>query len=285
MSRAGASGGPAARTRATRAVVERFAALHAAGDVAGCRRLLAPAVVGQSPWVASNLELDGYDAVAALLEGTAALWAERRETIAAVGAGPDAGWFESRLQGTAAASGEPVELDVVTVLGVDADGHVTSVRAYGDTTPFGLPAGGSPPLITGPPAGHGGAAGRPRGATETLIARYFALVGAGEIDAVLACFEEDGSFQPPPAPEPFRGAAAIRAFFEGLVPLFAERHEWTTRVVVDGPLALAELVFEAKRHDGQWVRFENCNVFRLRGGRFGDVRVYGDAAAMRRQLA
>lgn len=284
MSRAGAGNGPAARRRAALGLVERFAVLHADGDLAGCASLLARDARGQSTLVAGNVPVDGADAAAALLEGAAALWARRQETVTAIGAGPDAGWIESRVEGTTAA-GAAAALEAVTVLGLDGDGRVSSLRVYADTTAFALGAGGgpaSPPLLTGGPEHEAPA---PAPGHEALIARYFGLVGAGEIDAVLACFEEDGSFQPPPAPEPFRGHAAIRGFFEGLIPLFALRHEWTTRVVVDGELGLAELVFEAELHDGRHVRFENCNVFRFRGGRFGDVRVYGDAAGMRAQLA
>lgn len=121
-------------------------------------------------------------------------------------------------------------------------------------------------------------------ARRALIERYFALVGAGEIDAVVACFAEDGSFWPPLAPQPLRGHAAIRAFFEGLIPLFEQRHEVTTRVVVDGDRGLSELVFDATFPDGRTVHFENCNSFTFRGAVFGDVRVYADAAEMRRQL-
>lgn len=117
-----------------------------------------------------------------------------------------------------------------------------------------------------------------------LIARYFAAVGAGDIDAVVGCFAEDGSFWPPLSPEPLRGHAAIRAFFEGLIPLFRARHEVTTRVVVDGDRALSELVFDAEFHDGRTVHFENCNTFTFRDGLFHDVRVFADAAEMRRQL-
>ena len=116
------------------------------------------------------------------------------------------------------------------------------------------------------------------------IEEYFRLVGAGDVDGVVACFAEDGSFWPPLAGEPFRGHVAIRTFFEGLIPLFSSRHEVTTRVIVDGDRGLSELVFEAELIDGRRVRFENCNTYAFRGGRFGDVRVYADAAAMRRQL-
>ena len=102
-------------------------------------------------------------------------------------------------------------------------------------------------------------------ARRALIERYFALVGAGEIDAVVACFAEDSSFWPPLAPQPLR-------------------HEVTTRVVVDGDRGLSELVFDATFPDGRTVHFENCNSFTFRGALFGDVRVYADAADMRRQL-
>lgn len=119
---------------------------------------------------------------------------------------------------------------------------------------------------------------------RALIEEYFRLVGAGDVDGVVACFAEDGSFWPPLAGEPFRGHVAIRTFFEGLIPLFSSRHEVTTRVIVDGDRGLSELVFEAELVDGRRVRFENCNTYAFRGGRFGDVRVYADAAAMRRQL-
>lgn len=283
MSRAGAGNGPAARRRAAFDLVERFAVLHADGDLAGCAALLARDARGQSTLVAGNVPVDGADAAAALLEGAGALWARSQETVTAIGAGPDAGWIETRVEGTTAA-GAAATLEAVTVLGVDGEGRIASVRVYADTTAFALGAGaaGAPPLLTGGPEGEQPA---PASGHAALIARYFGLVGAGEIDAVVACFEEDGSFQPPPAPEPFRGHAAIRGFFEGLIPMFAHRHEWTTRVVVDGEAGLAELVFEAELHDGRHVRFENCNVFRFRGGRFGDVRVYGDAAGMRAQLA
>jgi ketosteroid isomerase-like protein len=122
-------------------------------------------------------------------------------------------------------------------------------------------------------------------AYRELIARYFRLIGQGDIEGVVACFAEDGTFWPPVAPEPLRGHVAIRAFFEGLIDAFDARHEVTTRVVVDGDRALSELVFDAELPDGRPVHFENCNTYTFRDGRFGDVRVFADAAGMRRQMA
>lgn len=121
-------------------------------------------------------------------------------------------------------------------------------------------------------------------AERELIETYFRSVGAGDVEAVVACFAEDGSFWPPLAAEPFRGHPAIRAFFEGLIPLFRARHEVTTRVIVDGDRGLSELVFDAELVDGRSVHFENCNTYVFRDGRFAEVRVYADAAAMRRQF-
>ena len=117
-----------------------------------------------------------------------------------------------------------------------------------------------------------------------LIEEYFRSVGAGDVERVVACFAADGSFWPPLAEEPIRGHAAIRAFFEGLIPLFSSRHEVTTRVIVDGDRGLSELIFDAVLVDGRSVHFENCNTYVFRDGRFGDVRVYADAASMRRQF-
>jgi ketosteroid isomerase-like protein len=121
-------------------------------------------------------------------------------------------------------------------------------------------------------------------AYRALIEEYFRLVGAGDIEGVVACFAEDGSFWPPLTPEPLHGHEQIRAFFAGLIPLFVSRHEVTTRVIVDGERGLSELVFDAELSDGQPVHFENCNTYVFRSGRFGDVRVLADAADMRRQL-
>ena len=117
-----------------------------------------------------------------------------------------------------------------------------------------------------------------------LIEEYFRSVGAGDVERVVGCFAEDGSFWPPLAEEPIRGHVAIRVFFEGLIPLFSSRHEVTTRVIVDGDCGLSELIFDAVLVDGRSVHFENCNTYVFRDGRFGDVRVYADAASMRRQF-
>lgn len=54
--------------------------------------------------------------------------------------------------------------------------------------------------------------------------------------------------------------------------------------MIDGDRGISELVFEGELKGGGRVRFENCNAYVFRDGRFAHVRVYGDAADMRRQL-
>jgi ketosteroid isomerase-like protein len=118
----------------------------------------------------------------------------------------------------------------------------------------------------------------------SLIDYYFRAVVDGRVDDILSCFCEDGSFHPPFADRPFTGYDELRAFFESLLTRFVDRSEDTTRVVVDGDRAFSELVLEGDAPDGRHVRFENCNVYRFRDGRFAAIRVYGDAATMRRQI-
>lgn len=116
----------------TRPLVERFAALHAAGDTAGIGALLAPNAVMQT--TLSALDATGAREVEELLATTLQLWGDRHETVVAVLADAESGGVESTVRGTTAA-GALTEVGVVTALGL-ADGQIASIRVYCDTTPF-----------------------------------------------------------------------------------------------------------------------------------------------------
>lgn len=119
-------------TAANRALVERFAALHAAGDTAGIAGLLAPGVVMRSTLAATPAE--GAAAVEQLLAAGIGLWAERRETTVSAIADSASGGVESAVEGTTAA-GHEARVRAVTALGLE-DGRIASLRVYCDTTPF-----------------------------------------------------------------------------------------------------------------------------------------------------
>ena len=117
-----------------------------------------------------------------------------------------------------------------------------------------------------------------------LVARYFAAVDDERIDDIVDCFNADAAIRFSFHHEPVRGHAALREFFAAHVARFAEHRDVVTRVVADGDLAISEIVFDATTADGRPVHLETCNVYRFRGGRFQDVRVYLDTVEMARQL-
>lgn len=119
---------------------------------------------------------------------------------------------------------------------------------------------------------------------ERLILDYFRAVDEERIDDVVACFEEDATIRFAFHAEPVRGHDALRAFFAAHVDRFAEHVDRVTRILVDGDLAISELVFDATTTDGRPVHLENCNVYRFRNGRFHEVRVHLDTVTMGRQL-
>lgn len=119
---------------------------------------------------------------------------------------------------------------------------------------------------------------------EALIRAYFLAVDEERIDDVVSCFCEDGSFSFPMLDEPVTGHAALQEFFTAHVARFSSHVDRVARVLADDDRAVSELVFDAETVDGKPVHLENCNVYRFRGGKFAEVRVYADSFELRRQL-
>lgn len=117
----------------SRAAVERFARLHAAGDAAGCAALVTEGAVMRSTLVAGVAE--GRAAVEQMLAAGLARWAERDETVVAVLVDGGSAAIQSTVTGRTA-DGTEAELGVAVAIGLDGD-RIASLRVYADTTPFG----------------------------------------------------------------------------------------------------------------------------------------------------
>lgn len=114
------------------------------------------------------------------------------------------------------------------------------------------------------------------GLIDLAINRYFGNVDAKNLDATLACFNDEALFCVQTAFARHAGKTAIRRMF---VDLFGA---WTTLVhkdfvcTVDEKHGRITAAFEAvlTGHDGKIVRFSNTNFWRIRGGKFQEVHVY-----------
>lgn len=122
----------------------------------------------------------------------------------------------------------------------------------------------------------------PRANLVQQVERYFAAVDHKALDAVLACFTSDAVFTIATFDTVYRGRdTEIRGMFERLFARYEGIWHGEFEHVVEPPTLIATRfrVLNTAADGRQWKK-NNCNFFRLRDGRFDDVRVYmsGDNA-------
>jgi len=107
---------------------------------------------------------------------------------------------------------------------------------------------------------------------------YFAAVNETRLDDLARVFAEDAVLKFPML-EPLRGRAAIRAFYEGVLQFYPERHDLVTRwFVSDAGDVAAEIHFEGKTTTGRPVVFDAVDLFRVAGGEIRELLIFYDSA-------
>jgi uncharacterized protein (TIGR02246 family) len=118
-----------------------------------------------------------------------------------------------------------------------------------------------------------------REAARTLFERRRRAWLGGDLDAYLACWAEDMTFQSPVHARPLRGRAAfgelVRASFAAMRPLRFD----VTRLAVDGDAILAAWTIAVERRDdGRRLEWSGMSVADVRGDLIVAWREYWNPA-------
>jgi ketosteroid isomerase-like protein len=111
---------------------------------------------------------------------------------------------------------------------------------------------------------------------DLAINRYFANVDAKNMDATLACFNEEALFCVQTAFTRHSGKAEIARMFEDFFGSYANIVHKDFTCTVDGKNGRIAASFEAvlTGHEGNVTRLFNTNFWRVRDGKFQEVYVY-----------
>ena len=111
---------------------------------------------------------------------------------------------------------------------------------------------------------------------ELATLRYFGNVDKKDMDAALACFNDEALFCVQTAFTRHAGKAAIKRMFEDFFGAFETIVHRDFTCTVDERNGRITASFEAvlTGHDGSVTRFFNTNFWRIRDGRFQEVYVY-----------
>jgi ketosteroid isomerase-like protein len=115
-------------------------------------------------------------------------------------------------------------------------------------------------------------------ADERTVRELFAALDAGDTAHALALMTDDVGFRFGSA-EPTVGRAAVAANATAMAATIASLHHELLAVwTVDEPesAVICEMAVTYHRNDGASLTLPCLNVFRLRGGRIADYRVYMD---------
>jgi uncharacterized protein (TIGR02246 family) len=123
----------------------------------------------------------------------------------------------------------------------------------------------------------------PDPAAQTVVRRYFDLVNADEVDAMMELFAEDATIEPSSGGVR-RGRDDIAAYYRATLAGFAEHHDEPRRVHVARTAIVIELAFVGVATSGAPVTFDALDLFELEGGRIRRVSLWADTAAIARQL-
>lgn len=118
------------------------------------------------------------------------------------------------------------------------------------------------------------------GLIDLAINRYFANVDAKNMDAALACFNEEALFCVQTAFTRHAGKGEIRRMFEDFFAAYETIVHKDFICTVDEKNGRISACFEAvlTGHDGSVTRLFNTNFWRIRDGRFQEVYVYMSGA-------
>jgi ketosteroid isomerase-like protein len=113
---------------------------------------------------------------------------------------------------------------------------------------------------------------------ESTIRELFAALDAGDLDGALGLMAQDVAFRFGSA-DPVVGHAAIATQFATMAGAIASLSHRLLAVWTTGepdPAVICEMAVTYGRHDGTQLTLPCANVFRLRGGRIADYRIYMD---------
>ena len=164
-------------------------------------------------------------------------------------------------------AGMRVDAPVAIVAERDADGRLVELRLYHSIWALTGTHLHRPPLLQRDPQLR----------LDGVVAQYVAALAAGDVDAVLATFEADGSLREP-AGDPYvhRGGEALRAFFTGWLARGGVTLE-PCRLIADGQVHALE--YNVVGWGGEELEPEAGVVVFVPGdsGRLAAVRHYDDA--------
>jgi hypothetical protein len=216
------------------------------------------------------------DPFAGAVRGAAALErfvAERRAWLAARGAQLQPGQV-TRVAGRTVVEavlrlrhdGRDVDLPIAVVGDQASDGRVGALRVYHSFWPLEGKHRVRPPLLHQDPGGR----------LEGVVAAYQTALASGDVDAIVATFEPDGSFREPSG-EPYvhRGQAALRKFMGQILGAGGIGIEHAT-VTDDGLVCAIE--FNAVRFGKRAIPPQAGLAVYERGssGRLRAARIYDD---------
>ena len=112
---------------------------------------------------------------------------------------------------------------------------------------------------------------------DIVTKRYFNAVDNYDLDGVLDCFHSDASLTEVTTMTSHSGRdKGIKTMFEGLFDSFS--HIWHGNFVHTADAKTQSICSQftvlITPHDGEELRYENCNRFYLRDGKFSEVFVY-----------
>ncbi len=116
--------------------------------------------------------------------------------------------------------------------------------------------------------------------TDFATQRYFGSVDAKDIEATLACFNDEALFCVQTSFTRHSGKAELRRMFEDFFGSYVTIVHRDFTCTVDEKNGRIAASFEAvlTAADGQVTRLNNSNFWRLRDGRFQEVHVYMSGA-------
>ncbi len=115
---------------------------------------------------------------------------------------------------------------------------------------------------------------------DLALNRYFAAVDRKDMDAALACFNDEALFTVQTAFTCHAGKAAIRRMFEDFFAAYGTIVHRGFTCTVDAANGRIAASFEAvlTGHDGQVTTLHNTNFWRVRDSLFQEVHVYMSGA-------
>jgi steroid delta-isomerase len=123
-------------------------------------------------------------------------------------------------------------------------------------------------------------------AIREVVAAYFAALRAGDVEAWVATFAEDGTSHDPVGSEGLAGHAALRAFATNMWGMWDRLvlQEW--EVFVCGNEAAVKWTGYGRTREGREAGFEGIDILTIDPeGKIQSMRGYWDAAAVMGQLA